>query len=58
MFGPDKCGNDFKLHFIFRHVNPLTEEIEEKHAKVSINHTSLLLISCVPYLYKICFMMD
>lgn len=18
MFGPDKCGNDFKLHFIFR----------------------------------------
>ncbi|XP_027210693.1 calnexin [Penaeus vannamei] len=33
MFGPDKCGNDFKLHFIFRHVNPLTEEIEEKHAK-------------------------
>ncbi|CAL4064048.1 unnamed protein product, partial [Meganyctiphanes norvegica] len=33
MFGPDKCGNDFKLHFIFRHVNPLTGEIEEKHAK-------------------------
>ncbi|KAK7078682.1 hypothetical protein SK128_008583 [Halocaridina rubra] len=33
MFGPDKCGNDFKLHFIFRHVNPLTKEIEEKHAK-------------------------
>ena len=34
MFGPDKCGNDHKLHFIFRHVNPLTKEIEEKHAKV------------------------
>ncbi|XP_071550099.1 calnexin-like isoform X2 [Panulirus ornatus] len=33
MFGPDKCGNDFKLHFIFRHVNPLTGDIEEKHAK-------------------------
>nr|AIF71174.1 calnexin [Penaeus japonicus] len=33
MFGPDKCGNDFKLHFIFRHVNPLNGEIEEKHAK-------------------------
>ncbi|XP_042207234.1 calnexin-like [Homarus americanus] len=33
MFGPDKCGNDHKLHFIFRHINPLTGEVEEKHAK-------------------------
>nr|XP_045598008.1 calnexin-like isoform X1 [Procambarus clarkii] len=33
MFGPDKCGNDHKLHFIFRHKNPLTGEVEEKHAK-------------------------
>lgn len=24
MFGPDKCGNDAKLHFIFRHKHPLT----------------------------------
>ncbi|KAF2363487.1 Reverse transcriptase domain [Trinorchestia longiramus] len=33
MFGPDKCGNEFKLHFIFRHVNPVNGTIEEKHAK-------------------------
>lgn len=33
MFGPDKCGNDNKLHFIFRHQNPITGEFEEKHAK-------------------------
>ncbi|XP_053399317.1 calnexin-like isoform X2 [Mercenaria mercenaria] len=33
MFGPDKCGLDHKLHFIFRHKNPKTGEIEEKHAK-------------------------
>lgn len=33
MFGPDKCGNEFKLHFIFRHVNPISGEVEEKHAK-------------------------
>lgn len=33
MFGPDKCGNDHKLHFIFKHKNPLTGEYEEKHAK-------------------------
>lgn len=33
MFGPDKCGTDHKLHFIFRHKNPKTGEYEEKHAK-------------------------
>jgi len=33
MFGPDKCGSDSKLHFIFRHVNPRTGEVEEKHCK-------------------------
>ncbi|XP_061090670.1 calnexin isoform X2 [Conger conger] len=33
MFGPDKCGEDYKLHFIFRHKNPKTGEVEEKHAK-------------------------
>ncbi|CAL1602152.1 unnamed protein product [Knipowitschia caucasica] len=33
MFGPDKCGEDYKLHFIFRHENPLNKDVEEKHAK-------------------------
>lgn len=33
MFGPDKCGEDYKLHFIFRHKNPLNNDLEEKHAK-------------------------
>lgn len=33
MFGPDKCGNDNKLHFIFQHKNPRTGKFEEKHAK-------------------------
>ncbi|EDV24600.1 uncharacterized protein TRIADDRAFT_50321 [Trichoplax adhaerens] len=33
MFGPDKCGEEKKLHFIFRHQNPVTNEFEEKHAK-------------------------
>ncbi|KDE03231.1 hypothetical protein MVLG_06288 [Microbotryum lychnidis-dioicae p1A1 Lamole] len=31
MFGPDKCGSTSKVHFIFRHKNPVTGEIEEKH---------------------------
>ncbi|GIY78081.1 hypothetical protein CDAR_282891 [Caerostris darwini] len=35
MFGPDKCGNDHKLHFIFRHRNPKNGSIEEKHWKRS-----------------------
>ncbi|XP_065836879.1 calnexin-like [Oscarella lobularis] len=33
MFGPDKCGNTDKIHFIFRHKNPNTGKFEEKHAK-------------------------
>jgi len=33
MFGPDKCGSDAKLHFIFKHKNPLTGVVEEKHCK-------------------------
>ncbi|XP_023327144.1 calnexin isoform X2 [Eurytemora carolleeae] len=33
MFGPDKCGSDSKLHFIFQHQNPLNKEFEEKHCK-------------------------
>lgn len=31
MFGPDKCGQTNKVHFIFRHKNPVSGEIEEKH---------------------------
>lgn len=33
MFGPDRCGKDNKLHFIFRHKNPVNGKFEEKHAK-------------------------
>ncbi|KAG0296256.1 hypothetical protein BGZ96_009902 [Linnemannia gamsii] len=31
MFGPDKCGETDKVHFIFRHKNPITGVHEEKH---------------------------
>eukprot|EP00742_Colponemidia_sp_Colp-10_P001982 GILJ01002116.1.p1 GENE.GILJ01002116.1~~GILJ01002116.1.p1 ORF type:complete len:559 (-),score=101.57 GILJ01002116.1:321-1997(-) len=31
MFGPDKCGSTNKVHFIFRHQNPVTQSWEEKH---------------------------
>lgn len=32
MFGPDKCGTTTPaIHFIFRHVNPINGEVEEKH---------------------------
>lgn len=33
MFGPDKCGHNYKLHFIFRHRDPVTGAFEEKHAR-------------------------
>ncbi|KAF9097575.1 hypothetical protein BGX23_008478 [Mortierella sp. AD031] len=31
MFGPDRCGATDKVHFIFRHKNPITGAYEEKH---------------------------
>lgn len=31
MFGPDKCGDNQKVHFIFKHKNPITGVYEEKH---------------------------
>ena len=31
MFGPDKCGETNKVHFILRHKSPVTGEWEEKH---------------------------
>ncbi|KAJ1567237.1 hypothetical protein HK405_006669 [Cladochytrium tenue] len=44
MFGPDKCGGTNKVHFIFRHKNPITGEYEEKHLKnppsVKVSKTS------------------
>ena len=33
MFGPDKCGNDYKLHFIFMHKNPRNGTLREIHWK-------------------------
>lgn len=31
MFGPDRCGDVDKVHFILQHQNPLTKKWEEKH---------------------------
>ncbi|ORY80340.1 Calreticulin family-domain-containing protein, partial [Protomyces lactucae-debilis] len=50
MFGPDKCGATNKIHFIFRHLNPITKKYEEKHltspptAKISKLSTLYTLI--------------
>lgn len=51
MFGPDKCGATNKVHFIFRHKDPVTGEVGEKHlvnapyakiAKVSTLYTLIV----------------
>lgn len=36
MFGPDKCGNVGKLHFIVNHQNPVSQEWEEKHLNTTL----------------------
>mmetsp|Transcript_20851 Transcript_20851/g.30914 ORF Transcript_20851/g.30914 Transcript_20851/m.30914 type:complete len:523 (-) Transcript_20851:44-1612(-) len=35
MFGPDKCGNTDKVHFIMQKYNPATDTWEEKHLENS-----------------------
>lgn len=53
MFGPDKCGNDHKLHFIFRHVNPLNASIEEKHCKKPKQRIDEYFTDKKPHLYQL-----
>lgn len=53
MFGPDKCGNDHKLHFIFRHINPLNGTIEEKHAKKPKERIEDAFNDKKPHLYQL-----
>ncbi|XP_076683697.1 calnexin isoform X3 [Andrena cerasifolii] len=53
MFGPDKCGNDHKLHFIFRHKNPLNGTIEEKHCKKPRERLEDFFKDKQPHLYTL-----
>ncbi|XP_077984489.1 calnexin-like [Glandiceps talaboti] len=53
MFGPDKCGQDSKLHFIFRHKNPVTGEFEEKHAKKPTGDISKMFTDKKTHLYTL-----
>lgn len=53
MFGPDKCGNDNKIHFIFRHKNPKNGTIEEKHSKKTSQRLDELFKDKEPHLYTL-----
>lgn len=53
MFGPDKCGNDNKLHFIFRHENPKNGTIEEKHSKKPTQRLDDIYKDKEPHLYTL-----
>lgn len=57
MFGPDKCGSESKLHFIFRHVNPKNQTITEKHCKKLETKDRAALEECFkdkrPHLYRL-----
>ncbi|KAF4518693.1 hypothetical protein B566_EDAN002729, partial [Ephemera danica] len=53
MFGPDKCGNDHKLHFIFRHKNPLNGSFEEKHGKKPKERVEETFKDKRPHLYTL-----
>uniref|UniRef100_A0A182QXR6 Calnexin n=1 Tax=Anopheles farauti TaxID=69004 RepID=A0A182QXR6_9DIPT len=53
MFGPDKCGNDIKLHFIFRHVNPINGTITEKHCNKQKDRLDDPFKDKRPHLYQL-----
>lgn len=53
MFGPDKCGNDVKLHFIFRHVNPINGTITEKHCRKAKDRLDDAFKDKQPHLYQL-----
>ncbi|XP_065159798.1 calnexin isoform X2 [Atheta coriaria] len=53
MFGPDKCGTDHKLHFIFRHKNPKNGTIEEKHCKKPKERYDELFTDKMPHLFTL-----
>ncbi|CAH0561016.1 unnamed protein product [Brassicogethes aeneus] len=53
MFGPDKCGNDYKLHFIFKHKNPLNGTIEEKHCQKPKERLEEIYDDKLPHLYTL-----
>lgn len=53
MFGPDKCGNDIKLHFIFKHTNPLNGTISEKHCRKPKERIEEPFKDKQPHLYQL-----
>lgn len=53
MFGPDKCGIDHKLHFIFKHKNPLNGSVEEKHCKKPKERLEEYFDDKLPHLYTL-----
>ncbi|XP_047013011.1 calnexin isoform X2 [Ictalurus punctatus] len=53
MFGPDKCGSIYKVHFIIRHRNPLTGMYEEKHARQPETDLSDYFTGHDPHLYAL-----
>ncbi|KAL4648831.1 calnexin-like [Arapaima gigas] len=53
MFGPDKCGSNQKVHFIFQHRNPLTGQYQEKHARQPDNDLSKYFTDHQAHLYTL-----
>ncbi|XP_072519938.1 calnexin isoform X3 [Salminus brasiliensis] len=53
MFCPDKCGSTYKVHFIFRHRNPLTGTYEEKHVRQPEADLSDYFTDHSPHLYTL-----
>ena len=53
MFGPDKCGSDTKLHFIFQYRNPKNGTIMEKHCEKPVERFDEVFSDKFPHFFKL-----
>ncbi|KAJ8405741.1 hypothetical protein AAFF_G00311780 [Aldrovandia affinis] len=53
MFGPDKCGSSYKVHFIFCDSDPLTGLHHERHARQPDTDLSEYFTDRKPHLYTL-----
>ncbi|XP_003387493.1 PREDICTED: calnexin-like [Amphimedon queenslandica] len=58
MFGPDRCGQSSKLHFIVRFKNPKTGEIEEKHCKQTTTSFDHIFTDKITHLFTLVITSD
>ena len=53
MFGPEKCGSEYKYHFVIRYRDPETGIITEHHAKQPTESFEAIFSDVKTHLFKL-----